>query len=91
MKYTYNHNPEKDIEVVIPNLSIVLTDVNETLTIKDTGQTITDNGIEETSEIYGIARDNFAVVKAQDAILEKVNNRRNSSKNQGEPQWGNNA
>lgn len=91
MKYTYKHNPEKDIEVVIPNLSIVLTDVNETLTIKDTGQTITDNGIEETSEIYGIARDNFAVVKAQDAILEKVNNRRNSSQNQGEPQGGNNA
>lgn len=91
MRYTYKHNPDKDIEVVIPNLSIVLTDVNETLTIKDTGQTITDNGIEETSEIYGIARDNFAVVKAQEAILEKVSNRRNSSKNQGEPQRGENA
>lgn len=71
MKYTFTHNPKKDISEVIPNQSIIL-DIDNQITIKDTGQQVTDNGIEQTSEIYGIARDNFEVAKAQDSIMEKV-------------------
>ena len=73
MKYTFTHNPKKDISEVIPNQSIIL-DIDNHITIKDTGQQVTDNGIEQTSEIYGIARDNFEVAKAQDLMLKKVSN-----------------
>lgn len=76
MYYNPKPNPKRDLQIdVQSHLSIDLTEVNDTLTIKDTGDIITDNGIDSTERIVGIVRDNFQAVKAEqgyfNAVLER--------------------
>lgn len=91
MRQTFTFNPDMDIRQVLPNLSIDLSDVDSTLIIKDTGQIVGDNGIESTDEIFGIARDNFAVIKAQDRIFGNILNRDSNNNNNSQPSTGENS
>lgn len=64
MKYKTKFNENKDLNRVVPNLSISIKESVETGAIKDTGYIPEYNGIESTDKIIGRVRDNFEAVEA---------------------------
>ena len=61
-------NPDRDALEVVGGLSVNITDMMETGIVKDTSQTLDNNGIDDPNQIIGLVRDEFAAIDAMRAV-----------------------
>lgn len=61
-------NPDRDALEVVGGLSVNITDMMETGIVKDTSQSLENNGIDDPNQIIGLVRDEFAAIDAMRAV-----------------------
>jgi len=61
-------DPLRDVAEVVSGLSVDITDMMETGVIKDSSESLDNNGIDDPNQIIGIVRDEFAAIDAARAI-----------------------
>lgn len=61
-------NPLRDVQEVEQHLAVDIDDMLRTGIVKDAGDALDNNGIDDPSNIIGIVRDAFAAIDAQRAI-----------------------
>lgn len=61
-------NPDRDALEVVGGLSVNITDMMETGIVKDTSQSLDNNGIDDPNQIVGLVRDEFAAIDAMRAV-----------------------
>lgn len=61
-------NPDRDVLEVVSGLSVDITDMMETGIVKDTSQSLDNNGIDDPNQIIGLVRDEFAAIDAMRAV-----------------------
>lgn len=66
--HDYSFNPKRDMEEVKDGLAVDITDMMQTGVVKDAGESLDNNGIDDPTNIIGLVRDNFAAVDASRAI-----------------------
>lgn len=54
----------KDADVLVPDLGVSIDDMLQTGIVKDSGETLDNNGIEDPNQIIGRVRDNFDALDA---------------------------
>lgn len=62
------YDPLRDCMEVIPDLGVDINDMLQTGIVKDSGETLDNNGIDDPSKIIGRVRDNFDAMDAQRII-----------------------
>lgn len=60
-----NFDPLKDVEEVIGGLAVVVDDMLKTGIVRDSGDTLDNNGIEDPNDIIGRVSDIFDVLEAE--------------------------
>lgn len=58
----------RDVQEVEQHLAVDIDDMLRTGIVKDSGEGLDNNGIDDPNNIIGIVRDNFAAIDAQRAI-----------------------
>lgn len=61
-------DPLKDVQEVIPNLGVDIDDMLQTGIVKDSGETLDNNGIDDPNQIIGRVRDVFDALDASRII-----------------------
>lgn len=61
-------NPDRDVLEVQGGLSVNITDMMQTGIVKDTSQSLDNNGIDDPEQVIGLVRDEFAAIDAMRAI-----------------------
>lgn len=80
----YLYDPKKDSGKVIPDLGVSIDDMLQTGVVKDSGETLDNNGIDDVNQIIGRIRDSFDALDAARAI--KKYGKRNPAKVNSEVQ-----
>lgn len=62
------YDPLRDVQEVIPGLGVDVDDMLQTGIVKDSGETLDNNGIDDPSLIIGRVRDNFDALDASRII-----------------------
>lgn len=57
-------DPYKDADELVPDLGVSIDDMLQTGIVKDSGETLDNNGIEDPNQIIGRVRDNFDALDA---------------------------
>lgn len=70
-------NPLRDVKEVEDGLAVNVTDMMRTGIVKDSSESLDNNGIDDPSNIIGLVRDEFAAIDAQRAV--KKYGKRNKS------------
>lgn len=65
---TCKFNPLTDAQEVISHLSVDITDMLKTGVVKDSAETLDNNGIENPNEVLGLVRDVFDAMDASRII-----------------------
>lgn len=62
------YDPVRDAQEVEQHLAVNVDDMLRTGIVKDSGESLDNNGIDDPNNIIGIVRDEFAAIDAQRAI-----------------------
>lgn len=62
------YNPDRDAAEVVGGLSVDITDMMQTGIVKDSSQTLENNGIDDPNQVVGLVRDEFAAIDAMRAV-----------------------
>lgn len=68
LSFTPSYDPKRDVSEVVDGLAVNITDMLQTGVVKDAGESLDNNGIDDPNNIIGIVRDAFAAIDAQRAI-----------------------
>lgn len=63
-----SYDPKRDVKEVVSGLAVNVTDMMKTGVVKDSSESLDNNGIDDPSNIIGLVRDEFAALDAQRAI-----------------------
>lgn len=61
-------DPLRDVQEVESGLAVDVTEMLQTGIVRDAGESLDNNGIDDPSNIIGLVRDPFAAIDAQRAI-----------------------
>lgn len=77
LEQTCEYSELRDCMAVVPNLGVDINDMLQTGIVKDSGETLDNNGIDDPSKIIGRVRDTFDALDAS-RIIKKYG--KNSAK-----------
>lgn len=83
-------DPLRDIKEVEQGLAVNLTDALRTGIVHETGENLSDNGIDDPGRVIGVIRDKFDAIDAARAI-RKYGKKANVSPTSNEPAQASNA
>lgn len=84
------YNPYKDIMQVVPDLGVNIDDMLQTGVVKDSGETLDNNGIDDPSAIIGRVSDVFDAMDAA-RIVKKYGKKAPAKAQQGISQIADNS
>lgn len=66
--HVYSFDPKRDLEEVKDGLAVDIDSMLKTGIVRDAGESLDNNGIDDPTNIIGLVRDPFAALDAQRAL-----------------------
>lgn len=68
MEQLISYNPLRDVREVVPGLAVDIDDMLRTGVVKDSSESLDNNGIDDPNAVIGLVRDEFAAIDAMRAV-----------------------